>query len=72
MNEFARFDEIPSRTLQDIQETERYGRSDNVKTVYRPQTQFAGSIITKKNDLRYIFSKGNTGQIGAMLRRFCI
>ena len=27
MNEFARFDEIPSITLQDIQETKRYGRT---------------------------------------------
>ena len=27
------FDEIPPMTLQDIKETERYGRTDNVKTV---------------------------------------
>ena len=27
MNEFASFDEIPTRTLQDIKETERYGRT---------------------------------------------
>ena len=49
---FARFDEIPAMTLQDIKETKRYGRthartdghSDNVKTVYPPQTKFAGGI----------------------------
>ena len=41
MNMFARFDEIPPTTLQDIKETERYGRMDNVKK-YTPQTQFVG------------------------------
>ena len=51
---FARFDENPAMTLQDIKETKRYGRTDgrtdgrthtrtdNVKTVYPPQTKFAG------------------------------
>ena len=43
---FARFDENPAMTLQDIKETQRYwrtqhgrtnGRTDNVKTVYPPQ-----------------------------------
>ena len=43
---FARFDENPTMTLQDIKETKRYGRrTDNVKTVYPPQTKFAGGII---------------------------
>ena len=28
MNMFARFDENPAMTLQDIQETKRYGRAD--------------------------------------------
>ena len=41
---FARFDENPVMTLQDIKETKRYRRTDNVKTVYPPQTKFAGSI----------------------------
>ena len=50
MNVYARFDEIPS-SLKDIKKTKRYGRTDarrtngltdNVKTVYPPQTQFAG------------------------------
>ena len=49
---FARFDENPAMTLQDIKETKRYGRRytltqtlmDNVKTVYPPQTKFAGGI----------------------------
>ena len=55
---FARFDENPAMTLQDIKETKRYGRTDrrtdgrtharthartdNVKTVYPLQTKFAG------------------------------
>ena len=49
MNMFARFDENPSMTLRVIKETKRYGRThahmDNVKTVYPPQTKFAGGII---------------------------
>ena len=52
MNMFARFDENPAMTLEDIKETKRYGRTDartdartdNVKTVYPPQTKFAGGI----------------------------
>ena len=46
MNMFARFDENPTMTLQDIKETKRYGRTHNVKTVYPPQTKFAGGINT--------------------------
>ena len=41
--------------LEDIKETKRYGRTDrrkdahtdNVKTVYPPQTKFAGGIISE-------------------------
>ena len=56
---YTRFDENAAMTLQDINETKRYGRmdtrthahtdahTDNVKTVYPPQTKFAGGIITK-------------------------
>ena len=52
MNMFARFDENPAMTLQDIKETKRYGRThtrthtrtDNVKTVYPLQTKFVGGI----------------------------
>ena len=51
MNMFARFDENPAMTLQDIKETKRYGRTqgrtDNVKTVYPPQTKFAGGITNE-------------------------
>ena len=42
---FARFNENPAMTLQDIKKKKRYGRTDNVKTVYPPQTKFAGGII---------------------------
>ena len=60
MNMFARFDENPAMTLQDIKKTKRYrqkdGRTharththtDNVKTVCPPQTKFAGGIIIHK------------------------
>ena len=52
MNMFARFDENPAMTLEDIKETKRYGRTDartdNVKTVYPPQTKFAGGINMNK------------------------
>ena len=46
MNMFARFDEIPAMTLQDIKETKRYGRTDgctdNVKTVYPTTNKVCG------------------------------
>ena len=52
MNIFARFDEDPAMTLQDIKETKRYGqthgRTDNLKTVYPPQTKFAGGITKQR------------------------
>ena len=44
MNMFARFNENPAMILQDIKETKRYGRTDNVKTVYPLQTKFAGGV----------------------------
>ena len=47
MNMFARFDENQAMNLQDIKETKRYARTDNVKTVYPLQTKFAGGIITE-------------------------
>ena len=56
MNIIARFDENPAMTLQDIKETKLYRRTDtrtdNVKTVYPPQTKFAGGIIRKLLDMR--------------------
>ena len=67
MNVFAKFDEIPSMTLQDIKETKRYGhtfvrlfvrsfgRTDNVKTVYPPTNTVCGGYIQKS--LR--ITKGN-------------
>ena len=54
MNMFARFDENPAMTLQDIKkknitdgwtEAPTHTRTDNVKTVYPPQTKFAGGIM---------------------------
>ena len=51
MNVFAKFDEIPSMTLQDIKETKRYGHT-LVRSQYTctlPQTQFAGGITSAKN-----------------------
>ena len=55
MDMFARFDENSAMTLKDIKKTKRYGRTDahtdartdNVKTVYPPQTKFAGGIKIK-------------------------
>ena len=44
MNKYARFDEILSMTLKDIKETKRYGRTDNVKTVYPPTNTVCGGI----------------------------
>ena len=45
MNMFARFDENPAMTLRVIKKTQHYGHTDNVKTVYPPQTKFVGGII---------------------------
>ena len=55
MNMFARFDENPAMTLQVIKkkpkkrykrtDTQTHAHTDNVKTVYPPQTKFAGGII---------------------------
>ena len=50
MNMFARFDKNPAMTLQDIKKKNvtdgrTDGRTDKVKTVYPPQTKFAGGII---------------------------
>ena len=50
---FARFDENPAMTLQDIKKTKCYGQTDNVKTVYPPQTKFAGGIINLSVQFQY-------------------
>ena len=61
MNVFAKFGEIPSRTLQDIKKTKRFGhtfvlsfgrtdgRTDNVKTVYPPTNIVCGGIKKFRN-----------------------
>ena len=59
---FARFNENPAMTLRVIKETKRYGRThahtDNVKTVYPPQTKFVGGGGYKFIDtiIKYIIS----------------
>ena len=69
MNMFARFDENPAMTLQDIKETKElrtHGRTDNMKTVYPPQTKFAGGIKTKVLSIKLlIFS------YSSLLTMFC-
>ena len=45
MNMFARFDENPAMTLQDIKETKRYGRTD-AHTDARTHGQRENSIPT--------------------------
>ena len=60
MNVYARFDEIPSITLEDIKKTKRYGRTDartdgrtdNVKTVYPPTNTVCGGY----NDWLWCFN----------------
>ena len=47
MNKYAKFDEIPSRTLKDIKETKRYGRTDG-----RTDGQRENSIPSHKHSLR--------------------
>ena len=71
MNMFARFDKNPAMTLQDIKETKRCGRThgrmdgrtDNVKTVYPPQTKFAGGITTSFSPKKQ--PKGTYGPVPA-------
>ena len=55
MNMFARLNENPAMTLQDIKEKNvmdgrthgcTHAHTDNVKTVYPPQTKFAGGVKT--------------------------
>ena len=52
MKKNARFDEIPLKTLKDIKETKRYGRTDG---------QRENSIPSHKHSLRgvYRITKGN-------------
>ena len=58
---FARFDENPAMTFQDIKETKRYGlthaqtdgQTHNVKTVYSLLTKFARGI-KKQTQIRLI------------------
>ena len=60
MNMFARFDENPAMTLQDIKETKCYGWTKprthgQVKTVYPPETKFAGGIIIHEDSQGFNF-----------------
>ena len=59
MNMFARFDENPAMTLQDIKETKRYGRTEgrtdahtDACTHARTHGQRANSIPHHKQSLR--------------------
>ena len=60
MDMFARFDETPAMTLQDIKETKRYGQThahtDNMKTVYPPQTKFAGNKVCRGYKNQFILN----------------
>ena len=51
MNMFARFDENPAMTLQDIKETKRYGRTHG-RTDARTDGQRENSIPHHKQSLR--------------------
>ena len=64
MNVYARFDKIPSITLEDIKKTKRYGRTDaqtdgwtdNVKTVYPPTNTVCGGYKNCSVYLNCLFS----------------
>ena len=45
MNMFAKFDEIPAMTLQNIKETKRYGRTHGQRENNIPTTKFVRGII---------------------------
>ena len=79
---FARFNENPAMTLQDIKETKRYGRTDgqtdtrtdgrtdNVKTVYPLQTKFAGGI--KKEWFVRGHKEKVVGTVNSNTHTFCL
>ena len=62
MKVFAKFEEIPSMSLEDIKETKCYGhtffrlfvssfgRTDNLKTVYPPTNTVCGGYSIIKNN----------------------
>ena len=53
MNEYARFDEIPSMTLKDIKETKRYGRTDGQRENSIPTHMFLyGEIVLRQQILQ--------------------
>ena len=68
MNVFAKFEEIPSMTLQDIKETKRYGhtfvhsfgRTDNVKTVYPSTNTVCGGYKYNENNIKLELSEDLT------------
>ena len=51
MNVFAKFDEIPSKTFQDIKETKRHGHTF-VRSFVRTDGQRDNSIPSHKHSLR--------------------
>ena len=55
MNVFAKFHEIPSKTLQDIKETKRHGHTF-VRTIVRTDGQRENSIPSHKHSLRGVYS----------------
>ena len=64
---FARFDENPAMTLQDIKKKKRYGRTDGCKdsgkTVYPSQTKFAGGIIGRlQKSMKNFTEAGKNGE----------
>ena len=83
INMFARFDENPAMTLQDIKETKRYGRTDarthgqteNVKTVYPTTNKVCGgynnhmtaSRKLKKLTKSYFLSEMNARPEGTLI-----
>ena len=74
MNVIAKFDEIPSMTLQDIKETKRYGhtfvrsfvrsfgRTDNVKTVYPPTNTVCGGYNNNNRAIDRTGSSSNSNR----------
>ena len=64
MNMFARFDENTTMTLHDIRETKCYGQTeghthtDNVKTIYPPQTKGGGGgIIIHEHSCKILYMR---------------
>ena len=59
MNVFAKFDEFPSMTFQDIKETKRYGHTF-VRSVVRSVVRLVGRWFVRSDNVKTVYPPTNT------------